>query len=193
MAEEARGRRPPPRRIRTSASRPAPGQSHWTGRNYGSPSGVDPTSQRTRSAGERLQSRRDQVALPAIGKAPVTGSVGPRRRLAHGLEVVGRPVAKNSAGPEADGRTSARGLHRPAGRFRVPLSVIGFHECYPLSAETGGGYSIVIRSRSVRGSRETSLHPPWAGALGLAAALEADALEISTEPRLCSRSARCHR
>ena len=121
-------------------------------------------SQRTGSAGERLQSRRHQVALPAIGQSPVTGAGGCRRRLPHGLEVVGRPVAKGSAVP--DGRPSASRVHRPAGRFRIPLSVFDFHERYPLSAETGGGHSIVVGSRSVRGSRKSSLHPPLVRVLG---------------------------
>ena len=156
MAGEARDR-PPPRSIRTSGSRPAPGRSRWTGRNCGSSSCGESTSQRTRSAGERLQSRRHQVALTAIGQSPVPGAGGRRRRLAHGLEVVGRPVAKGSAVP--DGRPSARRVHRPAGGFRIPLSVFDFHERYPLSAETGGGHSIVVGSRSVRGSRRSSLHP----------------------------------
>ena len=161
MAGEARDR-PPPRSIRTSGSRPAPGRSRWTGRNCGSSSSGELTSQRTRSAGKRLQSRRHQVALPAIGQPPVPGAGGRRRRLAHGLEVVGRPVAKGSAVP--DGRPSARRVHRPAGGFRIPLSVFDFHERYPLSAETGGGHSIVVGSRSVRGSRKPSLHPTLAGA-----------------------------
>ena len=164
-----------------------PTRSRWTGRNSDSSSFENPTSQRTGSAGERLQFRRHQVALPALGQSPVTGAGGRRRRFAHGLEVVGRPVAKGSAVP--DGRPSACRVHRPAGRFRIPLSVFDFHERYPLSAETGGGHSIVVGSRSVRGSRKSSLHPTLVRAHGVAAAHAALAAEISAEPRLRSRFA----
>ena len=148
----------------------------WTGRNCGSSSVEDPASQRTDSADERLQSRRHQVALPAIGQPPVTCSGGRRRRLAHRPDEVGRPVAKDSAGP-----------------FRIPLRMLDFHEGYPLSAETGGGHSIVIRSRSVRGSRESSLHPLWSGPLGLAAAPWPMPPKSRPKPRQCSRSERRHR
>ena len=101
--------------------------------------------------------------------------------------MVGRPVAKGSAVP--DGRPSARRVHRPAGRFRIPLSVFDFHERYPLSAETGGGVLDCGRE-SVR-PRESEIQPtpdPGRGP-GSAAAPEAIAAETSTESRLRSRFA----
>ena len=190
MAGEARDR-PPPRSIRTSGSRPAPGRSRWTGRNCGSSSSGESTSQRTRSAGERLQSRRHQVALTAIGQSPVPGAGGRRRRLAHGLEVVGRPVAKGSAVP--DGRPSARRVHRPAGGFRIPLSVFDFHERYPAFCRDRRR-ALDCGRESVR-PRESEIQPTPDSGRGpeSAASPEPIAAETSTESRLRSRFASLHR
>ena len=67
-------------------------------------------------------------------------------------------------------RPSRMDAPRPAASIARP-DVSEFHcRCLismrdtPLSAETGGGHSIVVGSRSVRGSRRSSLHPTLAGA-----------------------------